>query len=217
MGYYTAIATRVKVRKHAPKQVYQFLDRVFGVEEGESPYPMTDAQSTFVQDAIPLLENLTTCQEEVTFETYRWRVKEDCGDYWLYQSRAATKHPNLQLFASLMLGLEQYLVIAEGDIVQREVGEDAAWESVLVYDGKTFVEKQGMYYESDQGFVTDSRHPKHHEYSKEQKAKIAAGELTYLQCYKQDPDFEPPWTLPEVEALVAQEKKERDANWHPWG
>jgi hypothetical protein len=217
MGYYTAIATRIKVRKFAPKEVYQFLDRVFELEEGESVYPMTDAQSAFVQDAIPLLQRLTSCIEDVIFKTYKWRVKEDCGDYWLYQSRAATKHPNMQLFASLMFGIEQYLVLTEGDILMREAGEDSWWESVLVYDGKQFVERRGMRYDGDHGFVSDSRHPKHHEYSREQKEKLATGELTPFQCYQQDPDFEPPWTLPEVEALVAAEKKDRDANWHPWG
>lgn len=221
MGNYTAIATRIKVKKTAPKEVTGFLDSLYQVPFAER---VTKPQIPVLRDfPLHVIEDLEGQLQGMSsyFETYEWRVKEDKDDHWLYESRSSAKNSNEGLFLILLSNIVEHLVVEVGDILFRSVSEESNTERVAFYDGTEgfngFVSRDGFTYRSYYGEGTDSRHPKMMKYQPLVHELKAQGIFNPLTRRRLNPDYELPWNVQEVAAMLNEEKADRDAalrnNW----
>ncbi|BAW19099.1 hypothetical protein [Ralstonia phage RP31] len=211
MADYTGIATQLRVKKTAPQHLLDFLDYLYWIKEEltDPPPPRNQAQEDLNKAVSTIHSMLVSCSSY--FDTWRWRVKEDKGDFWLYESRASTSRPSEKLFIMLLNGIRENLVLEEGDILLRSIFEDGSREAVIYFSNDAFHEGEGFVFDTDHGYVTDSRHPYHHAVSAEEEKSWDAMKR------QPDVDFGLPWKYEELRALVSEEKKKRDDSWHPWG
>ena len=209
MGHYTGIATKLRVKKTAEKRLIDFLDFLYqiGGEHSEQPLPQNQEQAA-LNEMIAMVNRMLVCGSAY-FECWEWRVKEDKGDFWLYESRASATDWDLDAFISLLNGIRENLVVEENDILLRSIYEESSVERIISFLNGEFKEERGFEFKSDRGYISDSRHPLRHERH--------ASELPWNSAVRHDDDCNLPWKLDELRALVAEEKKKRDANWHPWG
>lgn len=209
MGHYTGVATRLRVKKTAPKHVMDFLDFIYQIPgaTAEQPPPKNPEQKK-LNEAVGTVSGMLT-HGSAYFDTWQWRVKEDCGDFWLYESRASSKDVIEQLFVMLLSGISENLMLEEGDILLRSIYEEGSTEVIVYFLNNTIQEGRGFVYKTDHNFVCDSRHPCKHERDKSEVPWDS-------EVRHSDDDFDLPWKFEELQALIAKEKKERDANWHPW-
>ncbi len=209
MGHYTGIATRLRVKKTAEKRLFDFLDFLYqvGSNQTEQPEPKNQEQAS-LSEAINMVRRMLV-NGSAYFECWEWRVKEDKGDFWLYESRASSTDWDLDTFISLLSGIRENLVLEDGDILLRSVYEESSVERVICFVNDEFKEERGFEFTTDHGYINDSRHPYRHERH--------SSEEPWDSTIRHDDDCNLPWKFEELKALVAEEKKERDANWHPWG
>lgn len=205
MGMYTAISFRLKVRKNTPLPVLEFMDKFF--LEGDTLQALKDLQKeTGVQiqsTAIALAGNefgmgeikdmsAMICQHSSSFESWYWRVKEDKGDYWLYETRASCKRPDLELSAKLIQALLPCLVIKEGDIVLRSIYEDSEQEYVLALVNGKIVEEKGYTYDNDTGWSNP--------WNEKAPIDYATGDFGPIRHIRitEEEEFTPPWNLKKI-------------------
>ena len=208
MGHYTGIATRLRVKKSAEKRLLDFLDFLYqiGSDQSEQPPPQNQEQAS-LNEAIEMVGRMLV-GGSAYFEAWEWRVKEDKGDFWLYESRASSTDWDLDTFISLLNGIRENLVLEEGDILLRSIYEESSVEHVICLIGDEFKDEHGFEFKTDHGYITDSRHPYRHERS--------AHDEPWDSEARHDDDCVLPWKFEELKALVAEEKKKQAANWHPW-
>lgn len=209
MGHYTGVATRLRVKKSAEKRLLDFLDFLYqiGSEESEQPPPQNQEQAD-LNETIEVVGRMLV-GGSAYFECWEWRVKEDKGDFWLYESRASSTDWDLDSFSALLNGICDNLVLEESDILLRSVYEESCVEQVIYFSNGEFKEEKGFEFTTDHGYINDSRHPYRHERSSHDEP--------WNNEVRHDDDCDLPWKFEELKALVAEEKKKRDANWHPWG
>lgn len=211
MGYYTGAATRLRVKKSAPAHLIDFLDYLYDLPGATTkPPPPRNQEQENLNEAVSTINVMLTGGSEY-HATWHWRVKEDKGDFWLYESRSSSKCADEELFTMLLNGISENLVLEEGDILLRTIGEDASQETIVYFTNNAFKEVKGFEYATDHGYVTDCRHPKYEKRTEEEEAN-----WRYDIRHVDDED-ELPWKFDELMALIAKEKKERDVNRHPWG
>lgn len=218
MGMYTAISFRLKVRKNTPLPVIEFMDKFF--YEGDTLEALKELQKELgvqIQStAIALagnefgmneVDNMAAmiCQHSASFESWYWRVKEDKGDYWLYETRASCKRPDLELSAKLIQALLPCLIIEEGDVVLRSIYEDSDQERVLALVNGKIVKETGYTYNNDTGWSDPW----------DEKAPIDYvggdfGPLIHTRITEEE-EFTPPWTLQGIRAAKRKVEMEKEA------
>lgn len=214
MGNYTGVAIRLKVKKEAPTELFHFLDNdmfyLNGESEARSIVPF-DTSSKAMQEAVSTLCSMTCCMSAY-FDAWDWRVKEDCGDHWLYESRASCKSPSEDIFEMLVSGIQEYLILENGDILLRTIYEEGSEEDIVCYvDGK-ILKREGFAYKLDQGWIrSDERHPGNFKHDKKHDERRRSGELTPFQRYEED--FIPPWDILEIETMWAKQKNREEREW----
>lgn len=208
MANYTGVATRLRVKKTADKRLLEFLDYLYqtGSEREEQPPPQNPEQAKLNKDINTLGRMLVG--GSAYFSTWEWRVKEDKGDYWLYESRASCSRCSASVFVSLVNGIFDQLVLEEGDILLRSVYEESSVELIVYFSQGEIKEDEGFHFTADHGCITDCRHPYRH--------KRSTHEEPWNNEVRHDDDCDLSWKFEELKALVAEEKKKRDADWHPW-
>jgi hypothetical protein len=210
MGMYTGVATRIKIKKTAPAHVIEFFDHLYGQGPEVKTAPARNQAQKDLKEAVSTIQNMLNNISSY-FEAWCWSVKEDKGDYWLYESRASTKTVSHDLFIMMLMGVTDSLVLEPGDILMRAIYEESAQEN-LVYvvsvDPVVLEKRVGMEFEHERGVVIDYRHPCNYKLRGEDREKDRAGTLDYKTRHDFD-DFTFPWTIIELEEKIADEKKER--------
>lgn len=223
MGMYTGIATRLKVKKTAPADVLGFLDFLYGLCDS-APLSTPDKKAPAnlrdgVKEVVKMLQHSSSY-----FETWDWRVKEDKGDHWLYESRASCVLPNVQALSAVLGYYAEHLLQSDGEIVLRSIYEESNTEYVYctsLCDGHMKFEKRtGWVFESDNGYVSDSDHPRHYKWREEDKKAFAAGAKSKRDARHDEYEFDWPWTIKELEQRVEAERRRRLRlleQRHSWG
>lgn len=216
MGMYTGVSFRLKVRKNAPLPVLEFMDKFF--MEGETLQAVKDLQKEtgiqFQSTAIALpgdqfhyseIADMTMMVRghSSSFESWYWRVKEDKGDYWLYETRANTKRPHHDLAANLIQALLPCLVIEEGEVVLRSIYEDSAQERVLALVNGKIIEERGYEYEDEYNSPWNEKAPIDY-------VKGDFGAIAHIRITEEE-EFTPPWTLQELRAGEEKARLEKVA------
>lgn len=205
MGNYTAVATRIKVSKSATKELLDFLDYLYDIS-GTTKQTLTT--SAVIQKAIDVASLMLSASSEY-FETWEWSVKEDHETHWLYESRASTTRADARVLIALLDGMKNVMVVEDGDIVARLIGESSVCEQIVCFENGQFVITEGYRsYRHEYGFISDYRHPKNFKRDPRTKEKIANGELSHDSRRHYD-DFIPPWNKKELEILLEKEARER--------
>lgn len=217
MGMYTGISFRLKVRKNAPLPVLEFMDKFF--IEGETLQAVKDLQKEsgiqFQSKAIALqgdqfhydeIEDMSMMVHghSSSFKSWYWHVKEDNGDYWLYETRASTKRPHSDLATSLIQALLPCLVIEEGDVVMRSIYEESECERVLALVNGKIVEEKGYQYGD-----WDSDNP-NMEVASIEYTTGNFGAISHIRVTEEE-EFTPPWTLQELRAGEEKARLEKEA------
>lgn len=156
MGMYFGIASRLRVKKDADPSLIKFLDKIYTYGESESTelqLPRNDTVTSMVED-LSVLRRWSG-----NMNTWNWGVKEDHGEFWMYESRSSAKWHCVEAFTSLINGISSMLVLEEGDILYRSISVEAIHEKVLHYTDGKFVIRDGYYYQHDHGYCHDSDHP----------------------------------------------------------
>lgn len=207
MGNYTGVATRLKVKKTAPSELLQFLDETYYIvpeSENRSMIFLGD-QSKEIERLVSVVTSMVLCSSSY-FDAWNWRVKEDRGNYWLYESRASSKRAYLDVFEMLLNGIREHLVLEEGDILLRTIYEEATVESIIFFTNDTFKQRDGFRYRSEHGYIGgDSRHPYNFEHGEEIERKMESGELSHNQRYEEE--YTPPWNIVALDKAIEEEKK----------
>lgn len=216
MGMYTAISFRLKVRKNTPLPVLEFMDKFF--YEGDTLEALKNLQKEMgvqIQStAIALagnefgmdeVEDMSAMiyQHSASFESWYWRVKEDKGDHWLYETRASCKRPNRELSAKLIQALLPCLIIEEGDVVLRSLYEDAGVERVLALVNGKIVEERGYDYGDEWNSPWNEKAPVDYVHGD-------FGPLRHTRITEEE-EFTPPWTLQEIRAGQETKRSEKEA------
>lgn len=206
MGDYNAIATRFKVKKTAPAELISFLDQFYTrVEESESR--ALAAPNKTIEAMVDMLYRV--CGVSAYHEAWHWRVKEDCGDYWVYESRSSTKHSPIKEFKALVEGISEYLVIEAGDIFFIDIWEDGKTEDILFWNGNEVIEREGWVYKSDEyGYITDSDHPRREKLSKEDKA--IENDRKFDSYKRYDYGSHLIWTIGELDEAIAKKARREE-------
>lgn len=158
MGYYHGTATRFKVAKSAPLPALEFIDKFFIELDcsgafGELRAERVGGDGTAVAFPIPedMIDDIDYMpfmlgNDNPEFALWWWRVKEDCGDHWLYETRGSCKSPREEFLAKVFEWIGPALIVENGDILFRVIGEDAACERIFYWHDGAVVERVGFDY-----------------------------------------------------------------------
>lgn len=213
MGHYTGVATRLRVKKEAPSQLFEFLDYIYDTSEGELPTTLVTIHTgnntqLDIKTAADTLCSMLLCGSAY-FEAWQWRVKEDCGDHWLYESRASCKHPDIDLFFSLVTGSQAFLFLEEGDIIYRDIYEDGSVENIICFKDNKFHQREGYKYNLQEGWVgSDGYHPYNFKLPEELTQHLNFSDQS-RKLIRFEEDFTPPWNITELDALLAKKNLRR--------
>lgn len=207
MGHRYGIATRIRIKIDAPKEVIAFFDYLYDIEQKENvSHPLVIDGGTEIRPRIESLRDNLTSWALGYMDTWYWRVKEVSQDYILYESRSGNKSDASPDFVSLLFGIQHHLFLEEGDILYRCIYEEAAREDIVCFEDGTFKidETRGYKYRSDQGYVTDWEHPNNTDLSKEEEQMTQDGTLN--RCVRPKEYHELTWSVKELDAQRAKEK-----------
>ena len=211
MSHAFGIATKLKVKKSAPVHLINFLDYLYGLGEyKDESTRMPIHPSQLVTGIVEILRSALSGNSGY-MPTWVWRVKEDHGEYWLYESRTASSAHGRIEFIPLINGIVEHLIIADGDIVYRHVYEESAVETVLYFNAGQFHTAEGHKYTSEQGYVTDWEHPYRDKLSAEDEQKIRDSGFDYTQRLEYGDHLL--WTMEEYAALEAKAKRRQEREW----
>jgi len=158
VGYYHGTATRFKVAKSAPLPALEFIDKFFIELDcsgafGELRAERVGGAGTAVAFPIPedMIDDIDympmmLSNDNPEFALWWWRVKEDCGDHWLYETRGSCKSPREEFLAKVFEWIGPALIVENGDILFRVIGEDAACERIFYWHDGAVVERIGFDY-----------------------------------------------------------------------
>lgn len=217
MGHYTGVAFRLKVKKEATDFI-DFLDtQLFCFNEQSTVrdiIPVTGVKEE-IQEIVSTLGNMIRCSSYY-LEQWCWCVKEDNGDYWLYESRASCQSPSIKAAKALLEGSKEFLVLEEGDILLRTIYEEGSSEDILFYGNGSFNERTGFEYHSEHGDLNDSRHPSEFKFDTETKEKDRKRQ--YNPCQRLEEDYTPPWNIAELDELIKENQCQKESNdWIGFG
>lgn len=208
MGHYTGIATRLKVKKTAPAELITFLDQFYTKTEESESRAIASPNKT-IEDMVDMLSRIGS--QSSSHEGWCWRVKEDCGDYWLYESRGDSKHSPDDEFKSLVEGIVEWLVIDIGDIVYITIYEDDVTEEVWYWNGTSLVKRDGWKYKHDNGYVTDCDHPWSDDLTTADK--LARKNKTFDHYARHEYGNHLVWSVAELDAKIAKKKRREEREW----
>lgn len=158
MGYYFGTATRFKVAKSAPLPVLEFIDKffidldcsgAFGKLKAERVgTPGTALAAPIPEDMIDDMDYMPFMLggDNAYFSNWWWRVKEDHGDHWLYETRGSCKSPRYEFLSKVFEWIGPGLVVNDGDILFRLIGEDDAKEHIFYWDNGKVIQRLGFDY-----------------------------------------------------------------------
>lgn len=218
MGYYYGTATRFKVAKSTPLPALEFIDKFFLEQDcsGAFGHLATERVSNSTALAFPIPEDMIDdidymsfmlggCNPE--FALWWWRVKEDCGDHWLYETRGSCKHPREEFLAKVFEWIGPALIVEDGDILFRVIGEDAASERIHYWRDGAVVERPGFDYYNHlpDGSRGDGYywHPSNIHLDRWDEA-VYAPDWEQQRKVRQD-EWLPGWTCHEVYQLMGRE------------
>lgn len=202
MSHAYGIATRLKVSKTAPASLIDFLDYIYGIGKYvDDEVKYEGGVLTIVGFDIFKMMADRLCGVVLGnsgyMQTWRWRVKEDAGDHWVYESRAGHGYKGMFEFTSLVSSIQPYLLLNEGDIVYRAVYEESPVETVLYFTESMFKEKDGYQYSHYEGWLTDDRHPYNEKLYKEHISPDS-GRCTYQRNVRQTYGSFLPWNVSQI-------------------
>lgn len=239
MGHYHAVNIRLKVKKAIPAKIMQFIEQAFYEADLEKamvelePASLTNEIKKTISVPILMsfyqkkydLSNLGSMimQQSHTHKSWGWRVKEDHGDFWLFESRASCNSRSVDedLLEHLITLLLPYLVVESGDILVRKVYEDFPREQVLVVVNtiNRLQWEDGYEYRSRYGDLNDGDHPYEQGRYYEGLLSEQEGANRLSRLATEEDEFTPPWFIGAVRERNAANKAEWDeensAQW--WG
>lgn len=207
MGHYFGVASRLKVKRDAPPALFDFLDYLYSWANFKGYKLHTgDPKRKPVEDMFENIARVLTGQPGY-MPTWNWRVKEAKQDHTLYESRSAANGFTKDEFISWLRSIQEYLLLNEGDILVRYIYEEEVTETIIFFNGETFVEGQGFRYKTDGGVLWDSTHPQQAGYDVpvEQRGK----KLTE----RPEDEDELFWTVQEIEHDVLVKERRRDRQY----
>lgn len=217
MGYYFGTATRFKVAKSAPLPALEFIDKFFIERDCSGAFGQlgTGREGNGTALAFPIPEDMIDdisymsfmlggCNPE--FALWWWHVKEDCGDHWLYETRGSCKHPREAFLAKVFEWIGPALIVEDGDILFRVIGEDASCERIYYWQGGAVVERTGFDYYNylPSGSRGDGYywHPSNIHLDRWDEAVYAPD--WEQQCLVRQDEWLPGWTCREVDQLMGK-------------
>jgi hypothetical protein len=204
MGHYFGIASRLKVKKDAPSELFDFLDYLYSWANFKGYKLRTgDPKRVAVEDMFENIARVLTGQPGY-MPTWNWRVKEEKTDHWLYESRSAANRFNKEDFVVFLRSIQQYLILQEGDILMRYIYEEEVTETIIFFNGTTFEAGNGYTYKTDHGTLCDWTHPQQagHDIPVEERGKKVT--------VRPDDEDELFWTRKEIEDDLVTKQRRRD-------
>ena len=158
MGYYYGTATRFKVAKTAPLPALEFIDKFFLEKDCRGAFGQLQAERVGgggTALAFPIPEDMIDDMDYIPhmlggdnpeFALWWWHVKEDCGDHWLYETRGSSKYPREEFLAKVFEWIGPALVVDNGDILFRVIGEGGACEQIYYWKDGAVLDRTGFDY-----------------------------------------------------------------------
>lgn len=240
MADYAAVNIRIKVKKGIPAAILTFIDTVFieadinkAMAVLRGPSTDNDVRKALAIRSVDMLyithpdelSNLDSmiCMTSAYHNSWCWRVKEDRGDHWLYETRASCTHRNINkaVLLLMMLVLAPYLVVSKEDIVARVIYEDDHVEQVLVLAGHPLVAvwSEGYRYKTDSGYVDDSNYPGNVSRGYPYVLSDAVNADIRTRLVSETAEFVPPWSKTTVDNIneVNRTNWANEQNERGWG
>lgn len=222
MADYAAINVRIKVKKDIPAAIQTFIDTIF--VEADINKAMAGLRATGLDNEVRKVINMSALQtlyqtrhneldcldsmlnmKSAYHNSWCWRVKEDRGDHWLYESRASCTHrsTNEDVLQVIMVVLAPYLVVSKEDIVARILYEDFHLEQVLVLAGHPLIAvwSDGYRYKAEDGYVCDSNYPGTVSRGYPYVLSDAVGADSRTRLVSETAEFVPPWSKTTVDSI----------------
>jgi len=164
MGHYYAIHTSVKLKPDTPKEIVDFFDLLYRVnQDSDNDEQLHSALGSLFPDSTILKGELNIdraiCYGSSYHDTYRYRGKIDN----LYYSFSSSTENPLDDWLELLKNVFEYLDVKHGDIVYRWVWEDDSTEDLLWVDleNSKITQSTGYKYRTDREceYVLDDTHP----------------------------------------------------------
>lgn len=218
MGYYHGTATRFKVAKSAPLPALEFIDKFFLEKDCRGAFGQLQAErvgGSGTALTFPIPEDMIDDMDYMPFmlgspnpefALWWWHVKEDCGDHWLYETRGSCKSPREEFLTKVFEWIGPALIVENGDILFRVIGEDAARERIYYWQDGAVIERTGFDYYNylPDGTRGDgySWHPSNIHLDSWDKAYYAS-DWEQQRTVRQD-EWLPGWTCREIDQLMGK-------------
>lgn len=218
MGYYHGTATRFKVAKSAPLPALEFIDKLFIELDCQGAFGQLQAErvggaGTAVAFPIPedMVDDISYLSfmlggDNPEFALWWWRVKEDCGDHWLYETRGSAKFPREEFLAKIFEWIGPALIVENGDILFRVIGEDAASEKIYYWQDGEVKDRRGFdYYNHLPDGTRGDGYPWHPSNIHLDRWKSSYyAEDFQEQRFKRQDEWLPGWTCREIDQLMGK-------------
>jgi hypothetical protein len=221
MGHYNYHASKFKIKKETPPEVMGILNSLFAHDPDYEEF-IKDPSNDVLIDRNSTVYNYREFWRffqgnSVGMSCNGWRVKEDMGDHWLFESRSNCKYQSGMdiSICEFFSKLKPWLIAEEGDILHRQIFESANRETLFcIKDGEVQIDtKSGCRYEVDYEYVLDDRHPVRHEDLSDDI------NMSPLGRGRNNPsNWMPPWTVKELAPINEEfEKNKRGQADSHWG
>lgn len=210
MGSYNGIASQLRVKKDAPKELFDMLDYIYQLPGSEN-YQLNTGhpETSVVEKSFNEVSNMLTSGSPGGYmETWCWRCKEEKEDHWLYESYSSHKHVFKDAMLGFLHGIAPFLILKEGDIVFRYIYEESSVEKVYYFSRDTFHPDAGYQYASDQGYVTDDEHPYREKLGKDEEEMFSSDPDTRTRRLVGHTELY--WTMPEIEKVLQKRQRDRE-------
>ncbi len=205
---FIGVATRLRVKKTAPKEVIEFLDMAYSVTLLTWPMVTPKKFGTNQVECGQLFNDLRLLLRGETheFPTWNWRCKEDKGDYWLYESRASAEKVRTVALDKLIESYYEYLLLEPGEIVARYLMTPDALNEIIKYHvplqapGPNFEIDAGHEYKRDEaGLLCDPYHPLNLRWSAGRQLALMMGKVKSFERPLTPDPLDLPWITSELD------------------
>lgn len=214
MSYYRGFAFKFNVSREAPPEIVNFLDILLRLYDDSADWDAYEKFTERNEARLPYntLQDIKHMLVGVSahFDSWHWASKEDRHSSILYETRSGSNSIEIELARLFLSFLKEHLVLTEGDILVRSLGEREQQEMIIaVVDGELQIRRGYRYLPEEYDTIIDLRDPR--VYKRETvvvEETDAYGQKWHVKKFDGD-HFIPPWNVKQLEELMAKEAQER--------